>query len=253
MMETWHPLGVVGVISAFNFPVAVWAWNAALALVCGDPVVWKPSEKTPLTALAIQALFDRARPSASADAPDGAGASLIGGRAVGEALVDDRARSAWSRRPARPRMGRVVGASGGAPLRPRASSSSAATTRRSSRRRPTSTWRCAPSPSARWAPPASAAPRCAASSSTKASTTPWSPKLAKRLSRQSRVGDPREPPALVGPLIDGARVRGDAEGARRGQGGGRDRPRRRARRGQRRPTRSTPARRWSRCRRRSAR
>ena len=60
MMEQWHPLGVVGVISAFNFPVAVWAWNAALALVCGDPVVWKPSEKTPLTALAVQALVDRA-------------------------------------------------------------------------------------------------------------------------------------------------------------------------------------------------
>ena len=55
MMETWHPLGVCGVISAFNFPVAVWSWNAALAFVCGDPVVWKPSEKTPLTALATQA------------------------------------------------------------------------------------------------------------------------------------------------------------------------------------------------------
>src|SRR5690606_24088668 len=52
MMETWHPAGVVGVISAFNFPVAVWSWNAALALVCGDSVIWKPSEKTPLTALA---------------------------------------------------------------------------------------------------------------------------------------------------------------------------------------------------------
>ncbi|HMJ94102.1 MAG TPA: aldehyde dehydrogenase family protein, partial [Allosphingosinicella sp.] len=50
MMETWHPLGVVGVISAFNFPVAVWAWNACLAFVCGDSVVWKPSEKTPLVA-----------------------------------------------------------------------------------------------------------------------------------------------------------------------------------------------------------
>ena len=60
MMETWHPLGVTGIISAFNFPVAVWAWNAALALVCGNPCVWKPSEKTPLTALATQALFDRA-------------------------------------------------------------------------------------------------------------------------------------------------------------------------------------------------
>src|SRR5919198_164447 len=60
MMETWHPLGVVGVISAFNFPVAVWSWNAALALVCGDPVVWKPSEKAPLTALASRAIFARA-------------------------------------------------------------------------------------------------------------------------------------------------------------------------------------------------
>ena len=60
MMETWHPVGVVGVISAFNFPVAVWSWNAALALVCGDAVVWKPSEKTPVTALAVQGLFERA-------------------------------------------------------------------------------------------------------------------------------------------------------------------------------------------------
>ena len=56
LMEQWHPLGPVGVITAFNFPVAVWAWNAALALVCGDPVIWKPSEKTPLTALACHAL-----------------------------------------------------------------------------------------------------------------------------------------------------------------------------------------------------
>ena len=60
MMENWHPLGVVGVITAFNFPVAVWAWNAALALVCGNAVVWKPSEKTPLCALACQAIFERA-------------------------------------------------------------------------------------------------------------------------------------------------------------------------------------------------
>src|SRR3546814_12228794 len=60
MMEVWHPLGVVGVISALNFPVAVWAWNAALALVCGNSVVWKPSEKTPLTELATQAIFERA-------------------------------------------------------------------------------------------------------------------------------------------------------------------------------------------------
>src|SRR5436309_4127716 len=60
MMETWHPLGVTGIISAFNFPVAVWAWNAAIALVCGNSCVWKPSEKTPLTALATQALLERA-------------------------------------------------------------------------------------------------------------------------------------------------------------------------------------------------
>jgi len=60
MMETWHPAGPVAVISAFNFPVAVWAWNAALALVCGDSVIWKPSKKVPFTALATQALFRRA-------------------------------------------------------------------------------------------------------------------------------------------------------------------------------------------------
>ncbi|HEY6038607.1 MAG TPA: aldehyde dehydrogenase family protein, partial [Kofleriaceae bacterium] len=70
MAETWHPLGVVGVISAFNFPVAVWAWNFALAIVCGDAVVWKPSEKTPLTALACGALFARAAARFGA-APEG--------------------------------------------------------------------------------------------------------------------------------------------------------------------------------------
>ncbi len=86
MMETWHPLGVVGVISAFNFPVAVWSWNAALALVCGDAVVWKPSEKTPLTALAVQALFERAA-RRFGDIPTGLSKVLIGGREVGEALV----------------------------------------------------------------------------------------------------------------------------------------------------------------------
>src|SRR4249919_2748926 len=60
MLETWHPLGPVAVVSAFNFPVAVWSWNAALALVCGDPVIWKPSERTPLTAIATTALLRRA-------------------------------------------------------------------------------------------------------------------------------------------------------------------------------------------------
>ncbi len=88
MRETWHPLGVVGVISAFNFPVAVWAWNTALALVCGNAVVWKPSEKTPLTALACQALFEKAL-KAFGDAPEGLSQLVIGGREAGEALVDD--------------------------------------------------------------------------------------------------------------------------------------------------------------------
>ena len=87
MMETWHPLGVVGVISAFNFPVAVWSWNAALALVCGNAVVWKPSEKTPLTAFATQAIFARAA-AKFGGVPAGLSALLIGGAALGEQLVD---------------------------------------------------------------------------------------------------------------------------------------------------------------------
>jgi aldehyde dehydrogenase (NAD+) len=88
MRETWHPLGVVAVISAFNFPVAVWAWNTALALVCGNPVVWKPSEKTPLTALACQALFERALAECP-EAPAYLSQVCLGARAVGEALAED--------------------------------------------------------------------------------------------------------------------------------------------------------------------
>ncbi len=89
MMETWHPLGVVGVISAFNFPVAVWSWNAALAFVCGDSVVWKPSEKTPLCAIAVQALFDKAAARFGGDAPPGLAQLLIGERECAGALADD--------------------------------------------------------------------------------------------------------------------------------------------------------------------
>jgi len=89
MMETWHPLGVIGVISAFNFPVAVWSWNAALAFVCGNSVVWKPSEKTPLTAIAVQALFDKAVARFGSDAPAGLSELLIGGQDRGQLLVDD--------------------------------------------------------------------------------------------------------------------------------------------------------------------
>ncbi len=88
MRETWHPLGVVGVISAFNFPVAVWAWNTTLALVCGNSVVWKPSEKTPLTALACQALFDGVAKQ-FAEAPAYLSQVIIGAREAGAALVED--------------------------------------------------------------------------------------------------------------------------------------------------------------------
>lgn len=87
MMETWHPLGVVGVISAFNFPVAVWSWNSALALVCGNAVAWKPSEKTPLTALATQALFERAA-ARCGGVPEGLASLLIGDASLGKLLVD---------------------------------------------------------------------------------------------------------------------------------------------------------------------
>jgi len=88
MLETWHPLGPVAVISAFNFPVAVWSWNAALALVCGDPVIWKPSERTPLTALACQALLRRAA-SQMPDVPDGLCEVIVGGADRAVALADD--------------------------------------------------------------------------------------------------------------------------------------------------------------------
>lgn len=88
MMEQWHPLGPTLVISAFNFPVAVWAWNAALALVCGNSVIWKPSEKTPLTAFAVQALFEKTA-AEFGDAPEHLSQVVQGGRDVGEALVAD--------------------------------------------------------------------------------------------------------------------------------------------------------------------
>ena len=90
MAETWHPLGPCAIISAFNFPVAVWSWNAALALVCGDPVIWKPSEKTPLSALATMKILDRAIKRFGPDAPEGLAQIVIGGPAIGEALVASR-------------------------------------------------------------------------------------------------------------------------------------------------------------------
>jgi aldehyde dehydrogenase (NAD+) len=87
MRETWHPLGVCAIITAFNFPVAPWCWNAALALVCGDPVIWKPSDKTPLTALATQKIVDTAIARFGDDAPANLSQVVVGGVDVGEALT----------------------------------------------------------------------------------------------------------------------------------------------------------------------
>ncbi|MEM6108930.1 aldehyde dehydrogenase family protein [Mycobacterium sp. 050272] len=106
LAETWHPLGVVGVITAFNFPVAVWAWNTAVALVCGDTVVWKPSELTPLTALAAHALIGRA--AADVGAPPAVSQLVLGERDLGERLVDDP-RVALVSATGSVRMGRQVG------------------------------------------------------------------------------------------------------------------------------------------------
>ena len=106
LMETWHPLGVVGVISAFNFPAAVWSWNTAIALVCGDPVVWKPSELAPLTALASHAILAQA--IADCGAPADLSQVLIGGADVGQALVD-HAGVALLSATGSTRMGRAVG------------------------------------------------------------------------------------------------------------------------------------------------
>ena len=107
MQENWLPLGPVGIISAFNFPVAVWAWNSALALVCGDTCVWKPSEKTPLTALACQSLFEQAVIQYGG-APDGLSAVVIGAREVGEQMVED-VRLKLISATGSTRMGRAVG------------------------------------------------------------------------------------------------------------------------------------------------
>ncbi|GAA4691881.1 L-piperidine-6-carboxylate dehydrogenase [Nocardioides conyzicola] len=106
LMETWHPLGVVGVVSAFNFPAAVWSWNTAVALVCGDPVVWKPSELTPLTSLACHAVLAQA--IREHGAPEALSQVLLGGPEVGQALVDHPGVALLSATGST-RMGRLVG------------------------------------------------------------------------------------------------------------------------------------------------
>jgi aldehyde dehydrogenase (NAD+) len=90
MMEQWHPLGIIGVVSAFNFPVAVWAWNSALALVCGNSVVWKPSEKTTLSALAANQLLLAAARKMPFPVPPNLNQVLIGGHSAAMSLASDR-------------------------------------------------------------------------------------------------------------------------------------------------------------------
>jgi aldehyde dehydrogenase (NAD+) len=209
LAETWHPLGVVGVISAFNFPVAVWSWNTAVALVCGDTVVWKPSELTPLTALACSACSTARLPSR---APAGLGPLVLGDAAVAERLVDTRA-SRWSAPPGRcgwaARSGpRVAARFGQQPAR----------ARRTQRDRRLAVGRPRPrgardrlrrcgTAGQRCTTPAPAA-SCRSRSRTTSSSA-WSPRTA------AAVGNPFDAGPLVGPLVNAKALRRAAGGAGR--------------------------------------
>jgi aldehyde dehydrogenase (NAD+) len=217
MIEQWHPLGPVAVITAFNFPVAVWAWNAALALVCGDPVVWKPSEKVPLCAEAVMALAKRAL-DRFGDAPEGLLQCLQGGRAVGEALVANEAMSLVSATGST-KMGRMVGPKVakrfGRTLLELGGNNAAIVT-----------------PSADLDLAERAILFAAAGTAGQRCTTlrrlilheSIAEELVGRLSSlysRVQVGDPREPETLVGPLIDGeafGAMRAALEKARRQSG-----------------------------------
>jgi len=204
MSETWHPLGVVGVISAFNFPVAVWAWNFALAVVCGNAVVWKPSEKTPLCAAACLSIFRRAAKrfaESGAPAPEGLAEVVQGLSAVGERLVDDP-RVPLVSATGSTRMGRAVG--------PRVA---ARFGRSLLELGGNNAMIVAPSADLELATRAvlfsaagTAGQRCTtlrrliAHESIRAELT----SRVERAYAQIRVGDPRDAATLVGPLIDGA-------------------------------------------------
>ena len=108
LTEQWHPLGPVGVITAFNFPVAVWAWNAMIGLVCGDPVVWKPSEKTPLCGDRVPGARSASRSPRSPDVPPAISSVVDRRRATSAKRLRRRRRCRWSPRPARVPMGRAV-------------------------------------------------------------------------------------------------------------------------------------------------
>jgi aldehyde dehydrogenase (NAD+) len=200
MIEQWQPLGPVLVISAFNFPVAVWAWNAALALVCGDPVIWKPSEKTPLCAEAVMALVRRALERLG-DAPGSLVQLVHGGREVGETLVDD-ARIALVSATGSTGMGRAVG--------PRVAQRFGRVLLELGGNNATIV-----APSADLELASRATFFSAAGTAGQRCTTlrrlivheSIADELVARLRAlfaQARVGDPREPDTLIGPLIDEA-------------------------------------------------
>ena len=204
MSETWHPLGVVGVISAFNFPVAVWAWNFALAIVCGDSVVWKPSEKTPLTAAACHSLFLRACKrfaETGAPAPGGLSEVVQGGLSVGERLVDDR-RVALVSATGSTRMGRAVA--------PRVAARFGRTLLELGGNNAMIVGPSADLELATRAVLFSAAGTCGQRCTTLRRLIAHESihgELVGRVERayaQIRIGDPREAATLVGPLIDGA-------------------------------------------------
>ncbi|MFN3590359.1 MAG: aldehyde dehydrogenase family protein, partial [Spirosomataceae bacterium] len=110
MYEQWHPLGLVGIISAFNFPVAVWSWNTMLAWVCGDVCIWKPSEKAPLSAIACQNIIQEVL--RTNNVPEGVSCLLVGGREIGEMLAKDT-RIPLVSATGSTRMGKAVGAAVG--------------------------------------------------------------------------------------------------------------------------------------------
>ena len=216
LMEQWHPLGPTGVITAFNFPVAVWSWNAALALVCGNPVIWKPSELTPLTALATQrAVRAGGRRGRTRRPPEPGACSAT--PSVGAELVAAHGRAARQRHRL-DRDGSQGGAGGGRAASAAASSSSAATTRRSSH------------PSAdielvvrgvTFAAAGTAGQRCTIAAP--ADRAPLAPRRGGRADRRPRsrtlpIGSPLDAGTLVGPLITHDRVRPDAGRARHGAG-----------------------------------
>jgi aldehyde dehydrogenase (NAD+) len=113
MYEQWHPIGIVGIISAFNFPVAVWSWNSMIAWVCGDVAIWKPSEKAPISAIACQNIIQKVLKANNV--PEGVSCLVVGGRELGESMANDR-RLPLVSATGSVRMGKSVGAAVGARL-----------------------------------------------------------------------------------------------------------------------------------------